>query len=105
MGIFRTTLAVAGYGSLGAALGYTLWTRKSKVYGLPRDDYLYGTSLFARFNPYDNPTTSDVCIRKVPLDQIRPELLEKDGALVQAFCSGVWSGWGKHSFARLYEAC
>ncbi|KAK3053427.1 hypothetical protein LTR09_005596 [Extremus antarcticus] len=101
MSILRTTLAVTGYGSFAAAIGYVLATRKSKVYPLPANDYLMGTSLFARFNPYNNPVTRDVCTRTVPLAQIKPELLEQEGALVQSFCRGVWSGWG-YAYQRRY---
>lgn len=101
MSVFRTTLAVAGWGSLGGVLGYKIWTRKSEVHPLPTTDYLFGTTLFARYNPYNNPVTRDVCTRRVPLQQIRPELLEREGALVEAFCGGVWSGWG-YAYQRRY---
>lgn len=36
-------------------------------------------------------------MRRVPLSQIKPELLEKDGKLAEAFCAGVWSGLGMSS--------
>lgn len=42
---------------------------------------------------------SDDCIRKVPLSQIDPKLLEKKGKLAEKFCAGVWGGLGK--FANL----
>ncbi|KAK5174073.1 uncharacterized protein LTR77_001153 [Saxophila tyrrhenica] len=101
MSFFRTSLAVAGWGSLATTLSYVLATRKSKIHPLDTSDYLMGTSLFARFNPYDNPVTRDVCIRRVPLSKIKPELLEQEGALVQSFCQGVWSGWG-YAYQRRY---
>ena len=101
MGLFRTTLTLAGWGSLGSVAGYTIWTRKSKVLPIPSTDYIFGNTLFARFNPYNNPVTQDICVRRVPLKQIKPELLEKEGRLVEKFCAGVWSGWG-YAYQRRY---
>ena len=95
MGVFRASLAVAGWGSLGTAIAFTAYTRKSKIYDLDSTDYLLGTTILARCNPYNNPVMKDVCVRKVPIDQIRPELLEKEGKVVEAFCAGIWSGWGR----------
>jgi len=34
-------------------------------------------------------------VRKIPLNRIKPQLLEKEGKLVEAFCAGVWGGLGK----------
>lgn len=101
MGLFKTAINITGWGFLGGTLAYTISHRKSKVYPLPTTDYLFGTTLFARFNPYNNPATRDVCIRRVPLSQIKPELLEKEGALVESFCRGVWSGYG-YAYQRRY---
>ena len=98
MGVFRTALALTGWGSFGSALGYTIWTRKSKVLPVPSTDYIFNHTLFARYNPNNNPVTQDVCVRRVPLEQIRPDLLEKEdeGKLVEKFCAGVWGGLGMH---------
>ena len=105
MGIFRTAIAVTGWGSLGGAVGYTIWTRNSKVMPIQSSDYIFGNTLFARFNPYDNPVTHDVCRRKVAIDKIKPELLQpgNEGRLVERFCAGVWSGWGGYSNETQYD--
>lgn len=58
-------------------------------------DYIYNTTFYARNNPENNPTLSDLCVRKVPLSQIKPEYLEKEGKLVEKFCAGVWGGLGE----------
>ena len=105
MGFFRTALTLTGWGSLGGALSYTFYTRKSKIYPLQPTDYLFGTTLFARFNPYNNPAVSDICTRSVPLSKIKPELLEREGRLVEAFCAGVWSGKGMLHPRHLYCTC
>ena len=81
MGILRTAVAVTGWTSLGAAITFTMYTRKSKIYDLDSTDYLLGNTILARFNPYNNPVMKDICVRKVPIDEIRPELLEKESRL------------------------
>ncbi|PPJ55799.1 hypothetical protein CBER1_01641 [Cercospora berteroae] len=94
MSIFRTALAATGWTSLGATAGYVLWTRKTSIVDVPPTDYLFNSTLFARYNPNNAPVTQDLAIRRVPLTQIKPELLEKEGKLTEAFCAGVWSGLG-----------
>lgn len=102
MGIVRTTLALAGYGSLAAAGSFFAVTRKCRLQDVPASDHIFNTTLFARYNPNNAPVTQDVCLRRVPLSNIRPELLESEkkgeGKLVEAFCQGVWGGIG--TFAR-----
>lgn len=44
---------------------------------------------------------SDLCVKRVPLTQIKPEYLEKEGKLVEKFCAGVWSGLG-FAYQRRY---
>ncbi|KAL9088393.1 MAG: hypothetical protein Q9159_003093 [Coniocarpon cinnabarinum] len=43
----------------------------------------------------------DACVRHLPIDQIKPELLERQEQLTEAFCAGVWSGLG-YAFQRRY---
>lgn len=95
MGIFKTALAATGYISLGAAAGYVGWTRKTKIVNVPPTDYIFNSTLFARYNPNNAPVTQDLAVRRVPLSSIKPELLEKEGKLVEAFTAGVWSGFGR----------
>lgn len=94
MGIIQKTIAATGYTTLGAAMGYVAWTRKSKIVDVPPTDYLFNHTLYARYNPTNSPVTQDLCVRKVPLDKIQPELLENEGKLVESFCAGLWSGMG-----------
>ena len=44
-------------------------------------------------------------MRKVPLSKIKPQLLEKEkeGKLVEAFCAGVWGGYGRFYFPGLFS--
>lgn len=94
MGIISKAIAATGWTTFGATASYVLWTRKSKIVDVPPTDYLFNHTLFARHNPNNAPVTQDLCIRKVPTDQIKPELLEKEGKLVEKFCAGVWGGIG-----------
>ena len=87
---------------MGGAIAYTVWTRNSKILAVPADDYIFNTTLFARYNPNNNPVSQDICVRTVPIDKIRPELLA-EGKLVESFCAGVWSGWGYAYQRRFLE--
>lgn len=99
MGILRTTLFTGLLGTSGAAA--YLAARNPVVSPLAASDPLWTSSLFQRHNPSANPSTQDVCIRRIPLSKIRPELLHKDGDLALEFCRGVWSGWGMFFFSLL----
>lgn len=94
MGILKKAFAVTGWSAFGATTGYYLWTRKNRIVDVPPSDYLFNHTLYARYNPNKAPVTQDLCLRKVPLSKIRPELLEKEGKLVEAFCAGIWGGPG-----------
>lgn len=95
MGVFKTLSKVAAYGTVAGAGGWAVWTRNSNFVPLSPSDYIYNTTFYARNNPERNPTTADLCVRKVPLSQIKPEYLEKEGKLVEKFCAGVWGGLGE----------
>jgi len=103
MGFFRTLLAFTGYSAVGVATTWTVATRRSKFVPVPPNDYLLGSTLFARYNPEKNPALVDMCVRKIPLDKIKPEYLEKEGLLATKFCAGVWSGLGKRSIHDQYR--
>lgn len=77
-----------------AFAGYIAGTT-SVICPLPLDDPLWSSSVYSRFNVHNNPSAQDVCIKRIPLSKIRPELLENEGDLALEFCRGVWSGWGE----------
>ncbi|KAH8819739.1 hypothetical protein F5884DRAFT_761621 [Xylogone sp. PMI_703] len=95
--LFKSTL----YGAAGSAGAFALWTRNSKFVEPSSTDPLLASPSYLKFNPSKNPVVHDVCVRRVPLDKIKPHLLEKEGRLVEAFCAGVWSGLG-YAFQREY---
>ncbi|KIY72523.1 hypothetical protein CYLTODRAFT_434742 [Cylindrobasidium torrendii FP15055 ss-10] len=81
--------------SSGAGLGAFLFlTRKNTFVPLdPTSHPLFQIPHLKTYNPERNPTFYDDCIRTIPLQDIKPGLLE-DGELVKAFCGGVWGGGG-----------
>ncbi|KAF7159720.1 hypothetical protein CNMCM6106_007122 [Aspergillus hiratsukae] len=103
MGIFSRFLKLTTIGGAATAGGFFWYTRNDVFVPLPLSDRIFHSARFNVLNPLRNPTTHDLCIRKVPLSEIDPTLLEKKGKLVEAFCAGVWSGWG-YAFQRAYLA-
>ncbi|KKK15768.1 hypothetical protein ARAM_004292 [Aspergillus rambellii] len=103
MGLIRGTLKLTTYGGL-ASLGAFFWaTRKDNFVPVFPTDPIFQSTFYRKFNPEENPVLHDLCIRRVPLSEINPSLLEKKGKLLEAFCAGVWSGWG-YAFQRAYLA-
>jgi hypothetical protein len=94
MGIFSRFLKLTTIGGAATAGGFFWYTRNDEFVPLPLSDRIFHSARFNALNPLRNPTMHDLCIRKVPLSEIDPVLLEKKGKLVEAFCAGVWSGWG-----------
>ncbi|KAJ7223094.1 hypothetical protein GGX14DRAFT_657180 [Mycena pura] len=91
---FVAYTSVAGAVGFG---GFLFFTRKSRFVPFSlADDPIFASSHYKKLNPHQNDALHDLCVRRVPLSQIKPELLQDDsrGKLVEAFCSGVWSGFG-----------
>jgi hypothetical protein len=102
MGIIKKTFyttVLTGTALVGYVAGST-----SIICPLPRDDPIWHSSPYRRYNAQNNPSTQDVCIKRIPLSKIRPELLEQDGALALEFCRGVWGGLGELLVAPLLPA-
>ncbi|KAK7428298.1 hypothetical protein QQZ08_005195 [Neonectria magnoliae] len=92
MGILSKTVFTTLLGTSSAAA--YLAARNPVISPLPADDPIWKSSVFRRHNPNRNPATQDVCIRRIPLDKVRPELLKNKGDLTVEFCRGLWSGLG-----------
>ncbi|KAL2870605.1 uncharacterized protein BJX67DRAFT_377955 [Aspergillus lucknowensis] len=101
MGLIKRTLKLTTYTGLASVGAFFWYTRNDRFVDMPATDPIFSHALYNKFNPSKNPTTHDLCIRRVPLSDINPTLLEKKGKLVEAFCAGVWSGWG-YAFQRAY---
>lgn len=94
-------ISTAVLGGAGAAGSWAFLTRNSKFVPLSTSDAIFSSPAYIHNNPNQNPPTKDLCVRKVPLKDIKPQLLEKDGKLVEAFCAGVWGGLG-YAYQRSY---
>lgn len=101
--VARRSIAVLGWSSLAGAVTFVALTRRCKISPVSDDDYIYSNTIYARLNPNNSPVTQDICSRKVPLSNIQPALLEREGKLVEAFCAGIWSGVGYSAQRRYLE--
>ncbi|KAF2860652.1 hypothetical protein K470DRAFT_257661 [Piedraia hortae CBS 480.64] len=103
MGLSRVALNVVGWGT-AATTGSFFWaTRHCTIKPIPPTDYIFQNTLYARSNPNESPVSQDVCVRTVPLNKIKPELLSQEGRLVEAFCAGIWGGVGYAYQRRFLE--
>lgn len=94
----RSTRWVVSGAVSGKGLAY-LATRETAFRDFsPSDDNLFNSPLYSRVNPHGNTTLHDLCVRRVDVSRIRPELVEdaRNGGsgLVEEFCRGMWSGLG-----------
>ena len=102
MGLVRTTVFTGLLGTSTAAA--YLAARNPVISPLAAADPVWTSSVYKKQNPARNPVTQDICIKRVPVSKIRPELLKKDGDLALEFCRGVWGGWGA-SLSRSTSLC
>ncbi|KAK3937145.1 hypothetical protein QBC46DRAFT_393370 [Diplogelasinospora grovesii] len=105
MGIIRKTFYTTVL--TGASVFGYLGSTTTLISPLPQDDPFWRSRSFARYNVHHNACTQDICVKRIPLDKIRPELLQKEGDLVLEFCRGVWGGLGykpqRAYLARKYQ--
>jgi hypothetical protein len=88
---------------------FFVWTKHCKFVDLsPTTDPLFQSAFYKKYNPNPNPALYDLCVRKIPIFKLKPELVEdaeKGGTkMVEAFCAGVWSGFGKYTFSLTSNA-
>lgn len=92
MGIIRQATVGTACGA-AVLLGY-IRGATTMISPLPLGDAIYASNLYTKYNKHANPAVNDICTKEIPLDKIRPELLQKEGDLALEFCRGVWSGLG-----------
>lgn len=95
MGIFSKLIKTTVAGSIASVGVFWGATRNDIFETMDNSDPIFQSAFFKKFNPNNNPTLHDVCVRRIPLDKIQPSLVEEKGKLVEAFCAGVWGGMGK----------
>ena len=111
MGLISRVLKVSAAGTAASIGVFFGATRNDKFVPMDTTDSIFSSPFFKKFNPENNPSLHDLCVRRVPLEKINPSLLEKKGKLVEAFCAGIWGGMGKlnslandyYFFLRLWE--
>ncbi|KAN0101601.1 hypothetical protein V8E51_012111 [Hyaloscypha variabilis] len=79
MGLIRKTISTLLLSGAGGAGGFAFWTRNSRFVPIASDDPIFSSAAYLRNNPNKNPQTKDLCVRRVPLAKIKPQLLEKEG--------------------------
>jgi hypothetical protein len=82
MGLISKAIGITGWSALAATGTFVAMTRKNRILPVPASDYIFNTTHYARYNPYNSPVTQDICLRQVPLSQIKPEYLDGDGKLL-----------------------
>lgn len=95
MGIFSKLVKTTVAGSIASVGVFWGATRNDVFEAMDSSDPIFQSAFYKKFNPNNNPTLHDVCVRRIPLDKIQPSLVEEKGKLVEAFCAGVWGGLGK----------
>ncbi|KFY22048.1 hypothetical protein V493_06894 [Pseudogymnoascus sp. VKM F-4281 (FW-2241)] len=103
MPILRKALYTAVLGTTGVTGLALFTTRRCTLVPVPDTDPIYSTPAYRAQNINNNPVTHDIIIRRLPLSSISPELLEKEGALVEAATAGVFGGLA-YDFQRRYLA-
>lgn len=86
--------------TLTSAAAFTVWTKHSQFEPIdPSTDPTVNSSLYKKYNPNRNPALTDVCVRRIALVKIDPDLVwdfnEGGTKLVERFTQGVWGGFGK----------
>lgn len=103
--IFRIT----GGGALALLATFAVWTRHCRMDDLPSDDELLRCRSYLKLNPTPVAWSEmrDVCTRRYPMHQLKPELVEdarRGGtALIESFSQGVWGGFGKSHWKALRQ--
>jgi hypothetical protein len=91
--------AVSAVTTVGA---FFVWTKHCRFEEMdPTTDATFQSAFYRQFNATPNPTTHDVCVRRIPIFKLRRDLVDdaaKGGTkLVESFCQGVWGGFGRSS--------
>ncbi|KAJ5145772.1 uncharacterized protein N7515_000336 [Penicillium bovifimosum] len=76
---------------LVAAISFSYATRHVEAVPLLPSDPIIQSKFHKQFNTNNNPTVHDLFIRKVPVSDINPSLLNRPGALIERFSRGVWA--------------
>ncbi|KAH0832543.1 hypothetical protein FOPE_01224 [Fonsecaea pedrosoi] len=98
-GIFKLARGATAVGATSIGCFY-LFTRKCQWHEInDASDSIMTSRFFNKYNPWHNPTLIDVCVRRVRLSDLPPELVSdmRQGGtkLIERFCGSVWGGFGE----------
>lgn len=90
------------------AASYWFATRKQKFHELnDPNDGLLNSKLYKAFNPHENEDLSDIYEARIPLSEVRPDLIsdfKRGGSkLVERYSSGLLGGWGTLKFCVSFQ--
>ncbi|OAL29790.1 hypothetical protein AYO20_09082 [Fonsecaea nubica] len=96
--IFKLARGTTAVGATSIGCFY-LFTRKCQWHEInDASDSIMTSRFFDKYNPWHNPTLIDVCVRRVRLSDLPPELvgdMRQGGTkLIERFCGSVWGGFG-----------
>ena len=93
---FRHVRNAVGVGSMAYVSAVLfLGTATTMKTPLDNDDPVWTSQHYERLNPHRNAAMQDIVTKRLPISKVKPELLQKEGDLVQELCRGVWTGWGE----------
>jgi len=84
-------------GSLLATGTFFYATRQIEAVQLSPSDSIFRSKYHRDYNPNNNPTVHDLHIRRVPISEIDPSLLQNQECLIERYTGGVWAGAGMYS--------
>jgi hypothetical protein len=76
--------------------------RQIEAVQLSSSDPLLKSKYHQTYNPNNNPAVHDLFIRRVPLSQIDPALLQNQECLIERYTAGVWAGAGMYPYLQSY---
>ncbi|CAG8388967.1 unnamed protein product [Penicillium salamii] len=89
---FSKVISLFPAGGLLAAGSFFYTTRQIEAIELSPEDPIFKSKSHQEYNPNNNPTVHDLHIRRVPISQIDPTLLQNPDQLIERFSGGVWAG-------------
>lgn len=99
---FVQTAKVAAVGGAAGLGSFFIYTRNAEFTSIDESDPIFKAIEKRAWNPHNNPSTHDFYVRRVPLNDIRPELRDSPAELTKVFCAGVWSNWGILSLLNVF---
>ncbi|KAJ5735626.1 uncharacterized protein N7483_000751 [Penicillium malachiteum] len=91
--LWKPLVATTAGGIVGLG-SFFVFTRHAILVPIEPTDRINQVVQNGNFNPHRNPVVEDKFVRRIPLDQINPRLLENPQKLNESFYAGVWSGPG-----------